>query len=352
METQTSMNDDICNYVIDSHLSLADAIKKMTDNPVKGLVIIENQKVVGVFTRKDLTKCTHVFGIKNISIKPFMNRNFTFCFSKIDKEYVNSSYSLIPILDSNYTLLDVFFPKRKKITTFFQHPVVIMAGGLGTRLYPYTKILPKPLVPVINEKPMIELVMDTFYKYNNREYYLIVNHKKEMIESYFNENPHPYKVMFGEEDEQLGTGGGLCLIKDQIDETFFLTNCDILCLEDYNEIYTYHKDSHNIVTMIVSLKSVKIPYGVIKTNENQEIVETIEKPTYMIMVNTGIYVVDPIIFSFIGHKERIDFPEVLERLNKANEKVGVYPITEDKWIDMGQIDEFEIAKKNLKERWQ
>ena len=337
----------LSDYVINVNIQLSDAVKRMTDNKIKGLVVLQDNKVVGVFTRRDLVNCSHVFGVRNVSVKPFINEHFKYCVNEIEPEYLNSNYTLIPILNEEDELIDIYFPKKRPHNKKYHYPVVVMAGGLGTRLYPYTKILPKPLVPVINDKPMIEIIMDSFHKYGTNDFYLIVNHKKEMIRSYFEENNHTYTVHYGEEIEQLGTGGGLYYIKNQIQDTFYLTNCDILALEDYDEIYEYHKQANNIVTMVVSLKSIHVPYGVIVADEKQNIIGSKEKPTYMILVNTGVYIVEPKIFDYIKCEEKVDFPTIIERIKEDGLKVGVYPITEDKWLDMGQINELENSKLKL-----
>lgn len=338
---------DINDYVVDVNTPLSEAVAKMAKNKVKGLVILENNTVFGVFTRKDLVNCSHVFGIKNVTIKPFANPNFEYLISPIQHQDVKSNHSLLPIVDKNKKLIDIYFPLKRKYSNKINYPVVIMAGGLGTRLYPYTKVLPKPLVPVIKDKPMIEVIMDSFHEYGTNNFYLIVNHKKEMIKSYFKENKHSYNIYYGEEVKQLGTGGGLYYVKDKIKETFFLTNCDILTLENYDEIYEYHKNSNNTITMIVSLKSIHVPYGVIMTDEQQNILGSKEKPTYMILVNTGVYIAEPVVFEYIGKEEVIDFPSVIERVKEKGLKVGVYPITEDMWLDMGQVEELEISKQKL-----
>lgn len=335
------------DYIVDSNMQLSDAVAQMTKNAVKGLVVVENEKVVGVFTRRDLVNCSHVFGIRNVPIKAFINENFNYCLNKVDEKYKNSKHTLIPVLNEKKELIDIYFPKKTVYINKYHYPVVVMAGGLGTRLYPYTKVLPKPLVPVIDDKPMVEMIMDSFNNYGSDDFYLIVNHKKEMIKSYFEENDHNYNVHYGEEIEQLGTGGGLYYVKDQVKETFYLTNCDILTLEDYDEIYEYHKNAGNVITMIVSLKSVHVPYGVIHTDENQNLVGSTEKTTYMILVNTGVYIVEPDVFNYIGCEEKVDFPTVINRIKNDGKKVGIYPITEDKWLDMGQINELENSRQIL-----
>lgn len=345
---------DINNYIVDVNIPLSEAVAQMTKNVIKGLVVLENGKVYGVFTRRDLVNCSHVFGIKDVSLKPFVNTTYDYSINTINDKSLTSCHSIIPVINENKQLLDIFFPPKKlSLENQIKCPVVVMAGGLGTRLYPYTKVLPKPLVPIIDGKPMVEMIMDSFYNFGSNDFYLIVNHKKEMIKSYFQDNKHDYNVYYGEEIKQLGTGGGLFYVKDKIKETFFLTNCDILTLENYDEIYEYHKTADNIITMIVSLKSIHVPYGVILTDENQNIIGSKEKPTYMILVNTGVYIVEPKIFDFIDEEEVIDFPNIIERVKEANLKVGVYPITEDKWLDMGQIEELNESKerlRNLKEQ--
>src|SRR5699024_336047 len=128
-------------------------------------------------------------------------------------------------------------------------PVVIMAGGLGTRLYPYTKILPKPLIP-IGDTPIIEMIMDRFHVAGADQFHLIVNHKKNMIKAYINELDKDYKVDYADEDFPLGTGGGLSLLKGKVRSNFVLSNCDILIEEDYNKIIEYHNENNNFITMV------------------------------------------------------------------------------------------------------
>lgn len=335
------------NYVVNSDIYLAEAVDLMSKNKYKGLVVVEDLKVIGVFTRQDLVKCVHFFGMQSIKLNNFINRNFLYFIDKIDEEKVkNTQKSLIPILRKNLTLKDIYFPEKKCECKNLGYPVVIMAGGLGTRLYPYTKILPKPLVPV-NGTPMVELIINRFYDRGSKKFYLIVNHKKEMIEAYFDNLEKGYQVCYAEETQQLGTGGGLYFVRNNINETFFLTNCDILLLENYDEIFEFHKNSKNAVTMIVSVKSIKVPYGVMDVDANQIIKAFHEKPTYGMLVNTGIYVVEPCVFNYIENEEKIDFPTLLQRMITSGEKIGVYPITEDKWIDMGQVEEYKQAEKLL-----
>lgn len=336
------------NYVISSAESLMDGVNKLKENKHKGLVVIEQNQVVGVFTRQDLVKNSYKLGIKQYSIKECCNQNYEFVQEGFDVKLLkNSKHSLIPILNKNNELVDIFFPEKKSEAPKYNYPLVVMAGGLGTRLYPYTKVLPKPLVPV-NDTPMVELIMNRFRSFGTTEFTLVVNHKKEMIKAYFDELNKDYTVWYAEEKKLLGTGGGLYYAKDMIHETFFLSNCDILVNENLNEIYEFHKNSNNVATVVVSVKSLNIPYGVIDINEKQVINKFQEKPTYGLLVNTGVYVVEPSVLEYLKEEENIDFPSLLQRIQDMGGQVGVYPITEDKWIDMGQVNEYKDACEKLK----
>lgn len=160
----------------------------------------------------------------------------------------------VPLLDKQGRIEDVEFAAGLDIDTRKRAdlPVVMMAGGLGTRLYPYTKILPKPLIPV-GELPIAEHIIHRFTDVGCKRIILVVNYKKNMIKSYFNDLEKDYTVEYADEDEPLGTGGGLSLLKGRVTQTFFFTNCDILIDADFGDLYQYHRAHGNAVTMVLSL---------------------------------------------------------------------------------------------------
>ena len=225
-------------------------------------------------------------------------------------------------------------------------PVVMMAGGLGTRLYPYTKILPKPLIP-IGEQPIAELIMDRFRDFGCHDFTMIVNYKRGMIKSYFGELEKDYTVNFADEDVFMGTGGGLCLLKGKMKSPFFFTNCDTLLDVDFGDIYEYHKAHGNLVTMVCAFKHYTVPYGVVELGEDGGIAAMREKPELDFLTNTGVYVVEPRVVEEMRDGEKIGFPDVIERYRAAGEKVGVYPISESSWMDMGQLEELEKMRRKL-----
>ena len=223
-----------------------------------------------------------------------------------------------------------------------------MAGGLGSRLYPYTKILPKPLIPIV-DTPISERIIQSFQKIGCKEFYMIINYKKNMIKAYFTDSDKNYNICFVEEKTPLGTGGGIRLLKGKIHNTFILTNCDILILEDVRKMIEHHKEQNNQVTMVCSLKNFEIPYGIVNFTEGGEISSFEEKPKMSFFTNTGYYILEPSIFQYIGENENIGMPDIITRMKDAGQKVGIYPISENAWLDMGQMDSMESMERKVKE---
>ena len=254
----------------------------------------------------------------------------------------------LPILNKRGVITDIVFARGEDVDNRKRAdiPVVMMAGGLGTRLYPYTKILPKPLIPV-GEQPIAELIMDRFRDFGCHDFTMIVNYKRGMIKSYFGELEKDYTVNFADEDVFMGTGGGLCLLKGKMKSPFFFTNCDTLLDVDFGDIYEYHKAHGNLVTMVCAFKHYTVPYGVVELGEDGGIAAMREKPELDFLTNTGVYVVEPRVVEEMRDGEKIGFPDVIERYRAAGEKVGVYPISESSWMDMGQLEELEKMRRKL-----
>ncbi len=175
---------------------------------------------------------------------------------------------------------------------------------------------------------------------------MIVNYKKKFIEAYFGENDADYNITFIEEEEFCGTGGGLKLLPD-MKTTFFMTNCDILIDADYAEIFSYHKKQGNILTMVCAKKQVEIPYGTVEINEEGGLVAIREKPSFSFLTNTGFYIIEPEFLSRIPEQTFIHITDIIDQCIAAGERIGVYTVEEEAWMDMGQMDELERMKKKL-----
>ena len=190
---------------------------------------------------------------------------------------------------------------------------MMMAGGLGTRLSPYTNILPKPLIP-IGDYPIAEHIINSFRMYGCNRFFMIVNYKRNMIKAYFDELEKNYQLEF------------------VVEET---------------KAYRQHRESQNVITMVCSLKNFTIPYGVVNIGKDGMIESMQEKPNMSFFTNTGCYFVEPEVIEDLAYNEPVDFPDIIERYMAEGKKVGIYPIGEDAWLDMGQFDELEKMKERL-----
>lgn len=259
----------------------------------------------------------------------------------------------IPVVNGAGAIVDVLLwvdflgdekPKDAKSAQNIDSPVVIMAGGKGTRLDPFTKILPKPLIP-LGDKPILETIMDRFHENGFSRFMIIVNYKKEMIKAYFREKTFPYSITFVEEEEFYGTAGGMFLLKNVITQPFIVTNCDTVLEGSYHDFYHWHHDHNNIMTIIGSHKEFTVPYGVLCMN-NGALDRIDEKPKLDIFINTGTYIFNPDVFEFIQDRQHLDMDKLIREIKaKRADRVGVYPHWGG-WFDIGQWEEY---RKSLKE---
>lgn len=343
---------NIKDFLIDEESTLIEAME-LLDRVAKKVLFIEKQgSLAAAITDGDIRRWILKKGNLDAKVRDIANYNPKFLYEEdkaAAREYMRKySIEALPIVDANMKIISVVLWNDEVIDSSkkLDIPVVIMAGGLGTRLYPYTKILPKPLIP-IGEIPIAEHIINRFHKQGCEHFYLVVNHKKNMIKAYFNDVEKDYCVTYVDEDKPLGTGGGLSLLKGQISTTFILSNCDILIEEDYDKIYQYHKKENNLITIVCSLKNIRIPYGIIEIGENGGIDSMKEKPELSFFTNTGFYFVEPRVIEELEEEKNAGFPDIIEMYRNAGEKIGIYPISENAWMDMGQLEGMEKMRKRL-----
>ena len=345
----------IDQLLISEEITVLQAMNQLEKTGRQILIIAPELKLKGVVTDADIRRHIIHGGSLDDKINKVVNYNPKYLSiaqkSEATEYMVKKSISALPLLDNEGRIVEIAFYDENTVSVnkTLDLPVVIMAGGLGTRLYPYTKILPKPLIPV-GEKPIIEHIIDRFNSFGCSRFNLVVNHKKHMIKAYFNELKKDYAVEYTEEEVFLGTGGGLSLLKGKIDTPFFLTNCDVLIDADYNDIYKFHKQQGNLITVVCAFKHVTIPYGVFTLNEDGEIKDITEKPTMNFLTNTGMYLVDKRIIDELEENHKCGFPDIIEKYRNMGEKVGVYPVSENSWMDMGQLEELEDMRRRLENR--
>lgn len=343
---------DIKDFIVSEDNAVIE-VMKVIDKNAKGIAFIcESERLLGVVTDGDIRRYILKNGDLSKPIRNIANYSPKYAMSKDVMDYANymkeNFITALPIVNKNLKILSIRFlyDNQTLRNTKLNVPVVIMAGGKGTRLYPYTQVLPKPLIPV-GEKTITELIMDHFEAFGCNHFDMIVNYKKNFIKSFFIDNEHKRDVDFVEETEFLGTGGGLKLLEGRYQDSFFVTNCDIIIEEDYSEIIKYHKAEKNIITIVSAMKNVTIPYGTIQVSEEGQVVKLKEKPTFNFLTNTGLYVLEPRFLEMIPKDTFIHITDIIERCIEAGEKVGMYPISEQAWMDMGQLEELEKMRERL-----
>lgn len=330
--------------------SILDALKLMDSSKTKLLFVFDGKKFVGLLTIGDVQRAILKDIILTSSIFTILDKNKVYASVDEPVEEIKNKMSKLraecmPVVDENGNLVKVYSWKDlfgSKVQTEYPSldiPVVIMAGGMGSRLAPLTNIYPKPLIP-IGEKTIVESIMDKFVNYNCHDFYMSVNYKADTIKNYFDfiNNPN-YNVSYFQEDKPMGTAGSLRLLKDKIKSTFFVSNCDILIEEDYANILEYHRNNKNELTVVAAVKTFSIPYGTIITGENGLLESIEEKPTLSFKINTGLYILEPSLLNDIPD-EFFHITHLMEKLKSQGRRVGVYPISQNDWKDMGDWNEY------------
>ena len=344
------MVEKIKNRVITPTTSLLETMKVMDAIMVKTLFVLQGEHFEGIVTLGDIQRAI----INNIALKEpvshILDKNKIYGHISEGDESIKEKMrkmraEVMPILDDNGELVDVWFwndlfkknelTQREKINL----PVVIMAGGKGTRLKPITNVIPKPLVP-IGDKTILETILDQFEEMGCTKFYMSVNYKADIMQYYLSQLDHHYDIEFFQEDKPLGTIGSVSLLKGRITTPFFVSNCDSINEQDYRDVYDYHVNNHNDLTIVTMVKSFRIPYGVIETGEDGLMVALSEKPVLTYQVNTGVYILNPSCIDEIPEGEFFHITHLMEKIKARGGRVGCFPVSEHAWKDMGEWPEY------------
>ncbi|MCB9064640.1 MAG: NTP transferase domain-containing protein [Chitinophagales bacterium] len=328
----------------------------------KLLIVLENDKFYSLLSIGDIQRAiisNQPFDtpVKNVLRKKIEVGRTTDTDEHIQKVMIAHRTEFMPILDEDGVMVDIIF--WEDIHQFNEHealqglkdvPVIIMAGGKGTRLRPITNIIPKPLIP-LGDKPMVELIVDRFTKYGASDFYLSINYKGEWIKKFFDDlDDKQYNVEYFEETKALGTAGSLYMLKDKIDSTFFVSNCDILIDQDYNDVLKYHRENKNELTIVAAIKKYSIPYGILETTNNGLLENIKEKPELVYQINSGVYILEPHLLKEVPENEFYNITELIEKVMERNGRVGVWPVSEKSWLDIGDWNEYLESMKFMNKR--
>ena len=333
------------------------ALKKLDKTAKKVLLVVDQEeKLLGAVTDGDVRR--YILSGKSLNnkisaiynSKPIYIKKEDFSTERIKEMMVKTKVGLIPIVEKNgrvsdFVTWDQLFTEIPKISKL-KVPVVIVAGGKGSRLEPFTKIFPKPLIP-IGDKPIVEIIIDEFKKQGVDRFYLTLNHKGEMVESYFKGVEKNYKLFFIWEKSFLGTAGSLKLLENRINDFFIVSNCDVLVRANFEEVLNSHKEQGAVLTILSSIQHHKIPYGVVKSREKGRVISITEKPEYTLTINTGVYILSKECLKFIPKNAAFDMTDLIEKLIKNKKTVLSYPVNESDYIDIGQWEEYKSATEKI-----
>lgn len=331
--------------------TILEALKRMDAIKRKLLFVCDGEIFIGVISIGDIQRAiinqtALDEPIQNILRKIITTVSIDQSFDEIKQMMLEKRTEAMPVIDKEGKLNKVIYWEDIlkdvdiKLKPKLNIPVVIMAGGQGTRLKPLTNVIPKPLIP-IGDETIIEEIMNRFVSFGCEKFFISVNYKAELIEYYFeNEAKYTYDNTFFKEDKPLGTAGSLTLLKDKLDTTFFVSNCDIIVDDDYSEMLKYHYENKNELTLVAAIKSYHIPYGTIETVEDGLLDSINEKPNYTFKINTGLYILEPHLINEIPKNTFFHITTLIEKLKSENRRIGVFPVSENSWKDMGEWAEY------------
>ena len=343
------------NISTQPNITIRQAMKKLSQSGDKCLVVVdEKNTLLGTLSDGDLRKAILNGSEMSDSIhqiyqsKPTVLIDGEYEKENAKKIFTQQRFDLIPVVNKRGKLIDIILWNEvlnngnKNQKSKMDVPVVIMAGGKGARMEPFTKILPKPLIPV-HEKPIIEHIIQHFTDFGCHEFHMMVNYKGRILKAYFEELQPEYNIAFVEENDPLGTAGSLQYLNGKFDKPFFVTNCDIIIKADYASLYEFHQKNNYDITLVASAKEYIIPYGTCELNGDGHLAHINEKPQYDFLINTGLYILNPAVLNYIPKDKFYHITHLIEDAKNQGKKIGVFPIDDDDWIDIGQWAEYQKA---------
>ncbi len=353
------MEDNVKAFLLPQTHTIRQAMEQLEKTEEKIVFVVDEQsRLVGSLTDGDIRRWILSDGDLKAEVLRICNRSpyvakEGFAIDQLRTEMLNGNFGCVPVISSSREIIQLVFWKELlqgevdvKLKRQLNLPVVIMAGGRGTRLAPFTNVLPKPLIPV-GDKTIIELIIDQFLPYGLDHFHLSINYKSKILKSFFEELTPEYSVSFLEEREPRGTAGALRELYSSVPENLIVTNCDIVIEADLAELVSFHQDNDYDLTLVASLKDYNIPYGVCELEKGGSLACIKEKPQYSFLINTGMYVVRRDRLDLIPEETRCDMTDLIEKIKRSGGRIGVFPIGENAWTDTGEWTEYRKALDHL-----
>ena len=347
------MNDQWKNILVSPDLSILETIRIIDKTAMKiALAVDQENRLLGTISDGDIRRAL----LKGINIdkkvgKIMNKRPTTFRANESKQDMLIAmrllKISQIPIIDEDgkvvgLEMLDTLLRPDQK-----DNPVVLMAGGLGSRLRPLTRNCPKPLLQV-GGQPVLETILASFMDYGFNNFHLSVNYKAKMIEDYFADGSRwGVKISYIHEDKKMGTAGALSLLPEKPTVPIIVMNGDILTKINFLQLLDFHNDNRAMATMCVHKYDFQIPYGVVNVKKHR-LTQIKEKPINNFFINAGIYVLDPAALEYIPSDLFFDMPTLFNKLLEDERETAVFPLREY-WLDIGQMNDLEKAQKEYEE---
>ena len=342
----------INKLLIDEKKSILDAMKQLDQVGSRCLFVVEkSRKFKGILTDGDLRRYILKKKNFNVKIEKTYNKKCFFIFKdkiknnkKLDNFFIKNKNLIVPVLDKDKKLIDYLEHSLNLQNDKSNNLVLVMAGGKGLRMKPFTDILPKPLIP-INKKPVILHIFDQFKQYDINNFLVSIKSNDKILQNYLNQFNSKYVIDYIKEKKSLGSGGCLRLIKKQT-KPFFMINCDSMVKINPLKLMSFHNEKNSIMTIVVCLKSHQIPYGHCEINHNGFLKSIKEKPNNKILTNVGMYVIDPKFIDFLPKKNFFDMDTLISQILLKKKKISIFPIPEADWKDSGSWDNYFKAINN------
>jgi dTDP-glucose pyrophosphorylase len=336
---------------------LIDALRLMDQQQVKLLLVMDGHVFRSLVSIGDIQRAIVRQVPLDSPVEKVLRKNIRVAheqepFALIKQRMLELRTEMMPVVNQRGDLVRVYFWDEVFVEPHAQTseplptPVVIMAGGLGARLRPITNIIPKPLIPV-GDKTIIEEIMDRFHACGAEDFHVSLNYKGDMVERHLHEARKPYRIAYFREDRPLGTAGSLYLLRDTLKTTFFVSNCDILVEHDYREIFRQHRQDGNEITAVAAVKVVSVPYGVFECDASGRLTSLREKPDVTFLVNVGLYVLEPHLLKEIPPDKPMHITHLVEQIRLRGGRVGLFPISEQSWFDVGEWAKYFKAVSHL-----
>lgn len=335
------------------------AIKILNKHKKRTLVVIDKKnKLLGTLSDGNLRKSIlKGFGLDSPIDKIYDKNPITLFeyqanFKNLKDIFLKYKVQLIPIINKKKILKKIFYLEdilekntyyKNAQNKFSNLGVIIMAGGMGVRMKPYTNIFPKPLLPLRNNT-VIDAIISKFLDNKINNFYITLNYKHNLMRNHFEKYKSEINFNFIKEKKPLGTAGSLYYLKNSKENLFFVTNCDVIIDEDYKNIIDFHKKNKNDLTIVAVKRTINLPYGVCLFDSKKKFSSILEKPSYNYLLNTGMYLINSNKFSILKKNQKLDMTDLINKLKKRKQKIGVYEINEINWKDFGN---WKIYNENL-----